>query len=251
MNITVLYKSPKTAPKTVIDYLKMKQNDIVPCNVKFWLLGDFNVDFLVRDNVNTKKFVSYFRNIGLTQLISYVTRPNIYRGSCIDWIVTDSPFVQHSGVTNVLISDHLTVFCVCKKKRENNRMVYRTYRDFRNYSKENCVQLLKNSNWEFLSSLNDPNEQWELLRNKALEILSVMCPYKRYKQREEIKPWLTSEIYCEIRYREKCLNLFRITGNQYYFKLACTVRNRVNALVDQAKSSYFRNLLNTNAKKRK
>ena len=75
-----------------------------------------------------------------------------------------------------------------------------------------------------------------------------MCPFKRYKQREIIKPWLTPEIYREIRYREKCLELFRITGNQHYFRLACKSRNKVNALIDRAKSNYFRNILNANAK---
>ena len=117
MYISVLYKPPKTSTKTVIDFLKHIQSEIMPRNREYWLLGDFNTDFLVRDNIDTKNYIAFFRNNGLSQLIAKLTRPNKYRGTCIDWIVTNSPFVLLSGVTNVLISDHITVFCVRKKKK--------------------------------------------------------------------------------------------------------------------------------------
>ena len=59
MNITVLYKPPKKNVKVTIDFFKPVQNDLIPLNREFWLLGDFNTDYLVRDNTDTKKFVTY------------------------------------------------------------------------------------------------------------------------------------------------------------------------------------------------
>ena len=112
------------------------------------------------------EFITFFRNNGLSQLVNGITRPSKYRGSCIDWVVTNSPFVLHSGVSNVLISDHLTVFCIRKKKRENIRTVYRVFRDFKNYSKPNFVLLLKNYDWNPLRNSLDPNSQWEMLYKK-------------------------------------------------------------------------------------
>ena len=214
-----------------------------------WLLGDFNTDFLTRDNANTKKYVSFFRNNGLTQMIAKVTRPNVHKGTCIVWIVTNTPFVLHCGVSNVLISDHLTVFCICKKKRENCRTVFGVFRDLKNYSKAKFVQLLKNHNWNFLMNLNNPNDQWE--QKTTMDILSIMCAFKRFKQLEGVKPWLTPEIYREIRYRERCLKLFSVTGSQQYFKLACLSRNKINVLIDKAKSNYFKEALRANAKNQK
>ena len=117
INILVLYKPPKTSPKVVIDLLKGIQHELMPRNLEYWLLGDFNTDFLTRDNANMKKYVPFFRNNGLTQLIANVTRPNVHKGTCIVWIVTNTPFVLHCGISNVLISDHLTVFCILKKKK--------------------------------------------------------------------------------------------------------------------------------------
>ena len=75
-----------------------------------------------------------------------------------------------------------------------------------------------------------------------------MCPLKRYKQREVVKPWLTPEIYRAIRSREQSIKVFQSTGCQHYYKLACTLRNRINVMIDQAKANYFKNVLHTNSK---
>ena len=166
-------------------------------------------------------------------------------------MVTNSPFVLHSGVSHVLISDHLTVFCIRKKKRENIRTVYRVFRDFKNYSKPNVVLLLKNYNWNPLRNSLDPNSQWDMLYKRILEMLSIMCPFKRYRQREVVKPWLTPEIYRAIRNRERSIKVFQSTGCQHYYKLACTIRNKINVMIDQAKANYFKNVLHTNSKKTK
>ena len=73
MNISVIYKPPKTNAKLLIDFLKQVHDFLIPRNREIWFLGDFNIDFLVRDNANTKKIVTYFRNNGLTQLVSEVS----------------------------------------------------------------------------------------------------------------------------------------------------------------------------------
>ena len=246
MNVSVLYKPPKTTSKNLIDFLKTIMNVLMQNNIELWIPGDFNTDFLVRDNVNTKKLTSYFRSIGLSQLINNITRPGKYRGTCIDWIITNCPFVLFSGVSNVLISDHLAIYCIRKKNRENTRCVYRTVRDVRNYNNNDFTALLINHDWDMLKNNPDPNVQWEILYKKVLDILSVMCPFKRYKQREVIKPWLTAEIHREIRYRETCLKLFRLTRHYKYYITACKTRNKINVLVDNAKSNFFKNALNDN-----
>ena len=246
MNVSVLYKPPKTTSKTLVDFLKSILSDLMPNNLELWILGDFNTDFLVRDNANTKKITSYFRSVGLSQLVKDITRPGKYKGTCIDWIVTNCPFVLNSGVSNVLISDHLSIYCIRKKKREITRCVYRTVRDVRKYDRNDFVNLLLNSDWDVIRNGQDPNIQWDCLYTIMTSILSIMCPFKRYKQRETVKPWLTPEIYRAIRYRESCLNLFRDTRHQKYYIAACKTRNNINVLTDNAKSNYFRNVLNNN-----
>ena len=87
-------------------------------HAELWVLGDFNIDFL-KCNVNsTKKVTEYIRKMGLDQLIKHVTRPSGRKGTCIDWILTNSEYVSMSFVSNNLISDHYPVIVVRKKSRE-------------------------------------------------------------------------------------------------------------------------------------
>ena len=48
---------------------------------------------LKRNVASTKKVLNIVRNIGLVQLIKTVTRPAIGKGTCIDWILTNSEYV--------------------------------------------------------------------------------------------------------------------------------------------------------------
>ena len=52
---------------------------------------------------------------GLHQLITKGTRLTPRAATCIDWIITDSDFID---VLRDLLSDHFPVFCVRKKQRE-------------------------------------------------------------------------------------------------------------------------------------
>ena len=82
--------------------------------------------------------------------------------------------------------------------------------------------------------------------NKILDILAVMCPFKRYRQCEVLKPWLTPEIYRQIRYCESCVKLFRLTRHHKYLLAATKLRNSINVLVDNGKADFFKNALNKN-----
>ena len=56
----------------------------------------------------------------LSQLIQCPTHLTNRGGTCIDWIITNSLYVNSSGVLDDLLSDHFPVF-VIRKKREGAR----------------------------------------------------------------------------------------------------------------------------------
>ena len=85
-----------------------------------------------------------------------------------------------------------------------------------------------------------------------IDILTVMSPFKNYRQREKVSPWLSAEIYRAMRECDRLLSLFRVTGCQNYLQLSRIARNRVNQMVHKAKADYIRNQLpenNRNPKK--
>ena len=243
MSILCLYRPPNGKIKSCIDYLK---NVFANCKSEIWLFGDLNVDFLDRAGLQRTAFQTLFNTYGLKQLIQDITRPSKKSGSCIDWIVTNSLYIKSCGVTNDFISDHFTVYCIRKKTREVHTYVYRTVRDMSKFDKKVFSDTLKNSNWDFVQESDDMEYIWETLYMRIYNILTVMCPYRKYKQREYVTPWITPEIYKAMRERDNLIQMFKRTGHEDYLKFARRSRNHVNGLIRKAKSEYIQRQLIVN-----
>ena len=107
-------------------------------------------------------------------------------GTCIDWVISNSKFVKYSKVTTKVLSDHLAVECVRKKTRDRSKYVYISLRDYKNYNKEILVDLLLNRlSIDDFVDLDDPNVMWDQLYNYVYGILSVMCPFRKYRQQQK------------------------------------------------------------------
>ena len=115
-----VYKPPTGKIENCINLLKEIILDPVLSKREIWILGDFNVDILKRNDPKSILIQEFGKKSGLSQQINTITRPNRGGGSCIDLIMTNCPFVETSGTTDDFISDHYTVFCIRKKRRENN-----------------------------------------------------------------------------------------------------------------------------------
>ena len=245
--IICVYRPPRGDVKECINHLTeilaRKEN----FKKEIWILGDFNVDLLKRDNLNTKRFQSFLNIYGLKHQISDITRPGIRHGTCIDWIITNCRFVKYSQVTPIFLSDHFGIECVKKKARERPKNVTRSLRDYKNYNKEVMIDLLKDRlTIEELSNIIDPNVMWDRIYSHVYDILSVMCPIKRYKQRENPTPWINADIYRAMRYRDSLINLFKATRNNLYMTLAKRQRNVVNSMIEGAKRNFILTTLDKN-----
>ena len=245
LSVVCLYRPPNGKIKPCVDFLKTLFSTT---RYELWILGDFNVDFLDRNNVDRTKLLSMFKTHGLKQLITNITRPNKRGGTCIDWIVTNSLYVMHSGVTNDYISDHLSVYCVRKKPREKHNYVYRTVRDLSNYNSDMFTNLLSHVDWNFVETSVDIDYIWSQFYKRTYDILAIMCPFRRFRQRETVTPWLNAEIYRAMRKRDAFIKLFKSSGNTLYLENARRCRNMVNSMIQKAKADYIKNQLNNNTR---
>ena len=247
MKVMCIYRPPRGDSKKCIDKLTEILSRRENYKREIWFLGDFNIDYLKRAEVAYKRFQTFFKTFGLTQLIEGVTRPGLNSGTCIDWIVTNCRFVRESYVSNIFLSDHFAIECIRKKNRENNKNVSKTLRDYKNYNRGILIDLLKQSLvYENFRTSTDPNAMWELVYNNVIDILSVMCPYKKYVQRENPTPWMNADIYRTMRYRDRLVALYKVTKKDHYLSLAKQQRNIVNHMVETAKKMYITTLLAKN-----
>ena len=75
-----------------------------------------------------------------------------------------------------------------------------------------------------------------------------MCPFKKFKQRERITPWIGPDIYRAMHARDFYMKLFRITRCNKYLDESRRCRNRVNSLIYRAKADYIKTQLCRNNK---
>ena len=67
-----MYKPPRGNISNAMDYISTFIN--ANPNSEFWILGDFNVDFLKRNVCTTKKAIECVCKLGLEQLIKSVNK---------------------------------------------------------------------------------------------------------------------------------------------------------------------------------
>ena len=120
-----VYEPPKGKIAKLTEFLKtvITRNDFKEREI--WTLGDFNTDWLERDNQDTVKLLSFCKNSGLVQSIDEINRPNMKGGSCIDLIFSNCKFVKRSGILDDVISDHYGIYSIRKKSREAKEMCWK------------------------------------------------------------------------------------------------------------------------------
>ena len=243
MTILCMYRPPKGKHTLFNIYL---ENMLKNLKTEIWILGDINVNYLCRTDENRSQYLRLFKKYGLHQYINEITRPNTKGGTCIDWVISNSVFVKDTGITEDFISDHLATFAIRKKSKQTTKFVYRTLRDLTYYDSDIFRNLIRTESWELFDNSNDVEYLWSFYYDKLSSILSIMCPLKRYKQREYVTPWLTPEIYRLMRERDQFIRLFKITRSQDHLIQARRHRNVVNSLICKAKGNYIKLQLNQN-----
>ena len=243
-----VYKPPKGKLTSCIEFLNsiLSRRDIARREI--WILGDFNTDLLKRNDSNTVAIQAFAKKNGLTQCINSVTRPNVRGGSCIDLIMSNCLFVSESGVSDDMISDHLSVYCIRKKHKEKKTIVVETVRDYKAFNKEIFCDLITAIDWTNFDIDLNPANQWSYMCSKIAEILAVMCPYKRVHTRTPRKKWITTAVYRLIRERKRLLKNFQNSKDPQLLGLIRISRNIVNASVRKAKESFVKDLLATSRK---
>ena len=78
-----------------------------------------------------------------------------------------------------------------------------------------------------------------------------VCPFKKVNTRRKVTPWLTPEIYRAIREKNRLIKIYKVTRDPELLRAARVQRNRVNSLIERAKTEFILSSLHMNAKKPK
>ena len=208
-----------------------------------WILGDFNVNLENRNTPEVSLVNRFLKDNSLKQLITTHTRLTNRGGTCIDWIITDCPYVKSSGILDKLLSDHFSIFAVRKKNCEQVIKEKKNIRLYKNYDREAFCMWLANSNWIQYFNTRNVDVLWNIIYSRIVEILEIMCPRKMVCLRDPKTPWVTAEVIHAIYDRKRYVSLYRRTKNQFIWDICKYLGNRCNTLVRNAKSVYIKTSL--------
>ena len=245
--LCVTYKPPKGKIENCLTFFQGLFNDREIIRREKWILGDFNVNLEARNEPNALLVNRFLKNNSLKQLINTHTRLTNKGGSCLDWILTDCPYVNQCGTLDELLSDHFSIFAVRKKDREKIHKKWKTIRIQKNFDRDVFCNLLSNSDWTLYYTSRDVDYLWNVVYSRITEILEIMCPYKNVCLRDPKTPWINADVIKAINERKKYVRMYWKTKNQFIWEICKYLRNRCNSLIRNAKAKYVKDNLLRNA----
>ena len=157
-------------------------------DVKFIMLGDFNLDYSMKNDINYEyenlynDFDNAFIGVNLIQMVEFSTWSriinNVVRESILDHIyVTDPTLCGSIQSTKPCFGDHMLVsitILITKPKIETTHR-----RDWRKYSKSVLLSELALVDWDY--DMNNVQNVWDSFESKIVSVIDKIVPVTEFK----------------------------------------------------------------------
>ena len=213
------------------------------------IVGDFNADvsnanFTATSNPMGKKLLATLYSHRCKNVISNPTRVTQSTKSIIDLAIVNNPAskVSNSGVLDLSIADHKTIFVTYKMKTKSPGFSIKRVRNYRGLDEKSLQKDLHDVPWwvtSLFDDIDDVTHAWELLFK---DVLDTHIPTRTAKIRKESLPWVTGEIRKEMNKRYKLLRKCDGTRNtSAFWEEYKRTRNKVTKMLREAESTFWLN----------
>ena len=242
----VLIGSFYRPPNANVDYWNLISDSIDKANndqKKFFVLGDFNTDWLDNPSRHLLDIVNLFQ---LRQLIDSPTRTTETTSSCLDLVLTQSyNIVKNTKVLSAFCSDHSVpaIFLNCNI---DFRMSFK--RTIYNYEKLNIDTFrtkLEDQNWQDIFNEHSIDDSCVLFTDTLFQIAQECMPSKTITVRPKDVPWITREIKILLKRRNKIHRKAKITNSEHDWATFRNFRNYVIEQIRKRKKQYYDELNDT------
>ena len=238
-----VYRPPSGSVNRCFKVLsEMLEKENRPHLKELLILGDFNINVMVRNSPH-----SWQNRFGLTQIIKGKTRCAKNSSSTIDLMFTSFDDVVDSGIVDLHISDHKSIYLVKKKFKDCRKTTSFVGHSYLNYSRDLLSDWLTNQIKEGFRRETDPNVCWELMENFLEGFLNVHCPKKVFRSKENTPAWLTHDLINLAKDRDAMWVQAARSNSEADWTTARQLRNWSNNAVKAAKANYVKNELNNTA----
>lgn len=211
-------------------------------NLQTVMVGDLNIN-VTSGNPMYKDFKEILDTHKCCNVISVPTRVTQTTEATLDLCITSfdiddvKPCVLKSDV-----SDHFPIFCFLPGNSSpcsNEEHLERIYSE-RNVAK--FADLVSNFNWTVVMKETDSNKSYNIFISSFMSLYNQCFPLKPRKKRRKLrKPWITTELYERIKFRERLFQLFLNTKDECDLREYKKTRNKLNKDIKRAKAEYYIN----------
>ena len=241
-----LYRHPHSNSHSY-DYITNVFNHIRLRNKPFYVLGDFNCNFLSKNN----KMEQIIKNTKLTQLIDKPTRNTSLSSTLLDIIVTNShALALYHEVIDCPIADHDLISVTLDITKPKRQPEIKTFRRQKNYSPEILCNLLlaENQTLNKIYTTDNVDAQVQLFNEVFLQCLDLCAPVVTQELRRPFAPWITEELKNLIQQKNNALKELKKDRSSINLEtIYKNLKRQVRGLIKISKSKYYNDKLNNNS----
>ena len=246
--IACYYRPPNTSKYLSKDFNDALNETLLSAqkeNKEMILLGDFNMNYLKKDD--SKEVKSVINVNGFKQMIKKPTRITQSTQTLIDIIATNNPStISKIIVEPVSISDHELIGCVRKLNNIKYSPTTIRTRDYKNYVPDTLVKDVEQINWELLYQCKDAETAANIFTTTLQNLFDKHAPIKTKTARGKPAPWLKGDLKKIVDEKNRLLRKARKTKADEDWVTYKQARNRCNGKIKEAKRKYHRNLIDEN-----
>lgn len=191
MLVLGVYRPPNANLDEAIDILTDQLDTALTANKQIIIMGDINVDNLVKDSDNTK-IEEFLTPYNIVRMALPPTRITKSTAKSIDWICTNiDPHLVHTSVILTGLSDHTAQVAKLTTKKIISHNIKEKRRIFNAKTTNLFKTSLQEQNWKSVYQTTDVNEAYNNFHKIIQSTLNYACPIKTtiFKQHKATKYW--------------------------------------------------------------
>ena len=240
-----MYRHPK-AHICTYDYIRDMMHSLSLKNKAFYILGDFNDDFLS----NNSKLKHLISNTELTQLITVPTRITQTSSTLLDLIITNRPSsVIQSDTIPCPVADHELITVTLNLEKPKRLPCVKTFRDLSSYSPNIFQNLLRNEghNLRNIFMTDDVDSQVTIFTDVFNKCMNKCAPMVTREVKRPFAPWIDENLKALMSERNKIQKqLKNDRHNALLSETYKSLKKQVKTLLNQSKFQYHNNKLDEN-----
>ena len=176
------------------------------------------------------------------------TRITHHSNTILDLIITNIEHVAETGVHDTVISDHLPVYLVKKKDREEKEFKTNKGRPKSQYNKEIFQQFILNHHqWYIFWTVTTVADKWKTMHHIILDSLNKALPVKTFKIRKNSPSWFMKDILELLKIKHSSFLAAKLgKTNIHLWDAYKKAKHAANRAVRDGKRKYIRETLNSN-----